>query len=145
MEQQQKNVLPLDTMSKIAAAAHKKKHTLTDSTKHNAKKQKVDNPKNPSKATNSNTKSKKDFHHDDHYMKMMKDGFPYYGSISPCQNYYIANNNDCYKDIADKIGLDDWKALNGVEFNKTFYGMLKAKKTGLKQGTIVKIPTLLVS
>mmetsp|Transcript_32798 Transcript_32798/g.68981 ORF Transcript_32798/g.68981 Transcript_32798/m.68981 type:complete len:1630 (-) Transcript_32798:512-5401(-) len=149
-----------DTISKIApeliaaAAADKKKHALKDSTKHNAKKQKVDhakkqkvdNAKKPSKSstTNKTKKSKNDFNHDDHYMKMMKDGFPEYGSISPCENYYISNNNDCFKNIADKIGLDDWKVLNGVEFNTKFYGALKAN-TLLKQGTIVKIPTLLCS
>ena len=34
--------------------------------------------------------------------------------------------------IADKVGLDDWKELNKVEFNTKFYGILGANSKGCK-------------
>ena len=80
---------------------------MFDPTKDNAasKKQKVDKDtkkkaafkETKKKETKKNKKKSDDWEHDKHYMKMLKDGFPEYGSVSPCQNYYIANNNDCYK------------------------------------------------
>lgn len=115
------------------------KHALHDSTKHNAtnKKQKTGSNKSAAKKT-----KKSDFTHDEHYMKLIANGFPeYYGSVSPCQNYYITKNNDSYNSIADTIGLDDWRALRDMEFNTNFYGQLNAS-TQFQKGTIIKIPTV---
>ena len=110
--------------STTSAADKKKKHALHDSTKHNAtKKQKVSvdtkkqEPKTKKTTTNkkssaSNKKSSasnkksSDWNHDDDYMKLVKDGFPNFGCVSPCGNYYISQLNDSYRSIADKIGLD---------------------------------------
>ncbi|KAL7534170.1 hypothetical protein ACHAXR_005696, partial [Thalassiosira sp. AJA248-18] len=125
----------------VMAASEEKKHALKDSSKHNAtttKKQKVEKKKSSKKKTDV----KNNFTHDSHYLKLIEDGFPtYYGSVSPCQHYYICKTNDCYHSIADKVGLDDWKALNGVEFNTVLYGVLTAN-TQFQRGTIVKIPTI---
>lgn len=88
--------LPTATKAAASSAASSKKHALRDSTKHNAggKKRKT---------------GKKEFTHDDNYMKMLLDGFPKYGAVSPCMSYYISLNNDSYNTIADRVGLDDWK------------------------------------
>ncbi|KAL7541871.1 hypothetical protein ACHAXR_011300 [Thalassiosira sp. AJA248-18] len=77
-------------------------------------------------------------------MKLLKDGFPEYGKVSPCGTYYISNNNDTTMSIAAAIGLDDWKQFNTVEFNRRFYNKLTGRMV-FKQGTVLKIPTQLCS
>ncbi|KAL9179984.1 hypothetical protein ACHAXT_007954 [Thalassiosira profunda] len=132
-------------------AAGKKKPAFRDSNagqkrKAPAKKPAAAKPaKGAKKAPKKAAGSKKgEFVHDDNYMKLLTEGFNNYGSVSPCETYYIANNNDSYGLIADKVGLDDWKELNNVPFNKRFYGKLSARVL-LKKGTIVKIPRELCS
>jgi hypothetical protein len=99
-------------------------------------------PYNKKKATK--TRRDDEFEHDDNYMKMLTEGYPNLGRVSPCLTYYVANNNDTYIEIAGMIGLNgSWKLLNDVEFNKRFYGVLTGN-TLLKSHTVVKIPTNLV-
>ena len=81
------------------------------------------------------------FNHDEHYLKMARDGFPKPGFVSPCKNYYITETKgECYRTIAEKVGMDDWKDLISLSFNLKFYGRITANKTFL-DNTIVKIPT----
>lgn len=132
-----------------------KKHALHDSTKHNATSQepKADAKKKPAprkkkstKANNTNNAKKggkDDFTHDDAYIDMVDEGLPKQGSVDPTQSYYITKTSECYVKIADKVGLDDPKELNKVEFNSRFYGTLKLNQQ-FQRGTIVKIPTELV-
>jgi len=125
--------------TKKAAERKKKKgvkNAFQDSTKHNAttttksKKQKVESTKKaPTTKKSTTKKSKKDeWEHDEHYMKMITEGFPNYGHVSPDQHYYICNSGDSYYSIAEKVGCDRWQAFNDVnlvEFNVRFYGVLK--------------------
>ena len=64
--------------------------------------------------------------------------------MSPCGTYYISKDNDTTRTIATTIGLDDWKVLNDIEFNRRFYTKLTGNML-FKQGTVVKIPTNLCS
>ena len=126
-----------------------KKRALEDSTKHNAAKKTNTGRRGKAKesaARKPAAASKKapvatanDFDHDDHYMKLLQDGFPKPGAVSPCHHYYICQENDTYLRIAEKVGLDDWNLLNEIEFNARFYGLLSITRQ-LKKETIIKLP-----
>ena len=90
-----------------------KKHALHDCTEPYAdKKQNKESTKNVASKIPSTTEAGEDeFNHDDHYMKLLLDGFPSSGAVSPCHNYYVSRNKDTYRSIADTIGLDDWTQL----------------------------------
>ena len=138
----------------------KKAYAMKPSTKHNAaaaKKQKVAGgmsaKRKPAASSYSTKKSytttqfttmpaaRDNFNHDEHYLKMARDGFPKPGFVSPCKNYYITETKgECYRTIAEKVGMDDWKDLISLSFNLKFYGRITANKTFL-DNTIVKIPT----
>jgi len=153
----------------VARHTEKTKKALKPSTYQNAKKRKAEVSK-PKKAANkkqavSKTKtaavskarpaavvvkpkksssSKHDFNHDDAYMHLLENGFPDPGCVSACQNYYVTKNNDTYKSIAEKLGMEDWRQLSKMPFNDRFYG--QAGKTKHKTcvlfaaRTVIKIP-----
>eukprot|EP00984_Skeletonema_dohrnii_P003762 scaffold1299_cov117-Skeletonema_dohrnii-CCMP3373.AAC.7 len=153
----------------VAVHTEKTKKALKPSTYQNAKKRKAEVSK-PKKAANkkqavSKTKtvavpkarpaavvakpkksssSKHDFNHDDAYMHLLENGFPDPGCVSACQNYYVTKNNDTYKSIAEKLGMEDWRQLSKMPFNDRFYG--QAGKTKHKTcvlfaaRTVIKIP-----
>eukprot|EP00986_Skeletonema_menzelii_P019014 scaffold27052_cov169-Skeletonema_menzelii.AAC.2 len=129
----------------------KTKKALQPSTYQNAKKRKADVSK-PKKATNKKqVVSKKksvtvakprdsSFNHDDAYMYLLENGFPDPGCVSGCQNYYVTKNNDTYKTIAEKLGLEDWKQLPNMTFNKRFYGQSNKRQVIFAPRTVIKIP-----
>ena len=141
----------IDTAGAAADAASKEKRL--DKTKekalrggHKKKIPKSTRERNGSGDDDNDDDDDDPFVHDDDYMRMMmSDGFPGRGRVSSCHKYYVTKNSESYKDIAMRIGLDkNWKALSEVEFNKRFYGAIVRGKT-FKGGTVVKIPTHLVS
>lgn len=66
------------------------------------------------------------------------------GYLSSDQCYYITKNNDTFITVCAKIGLDDWKQLAEVPFNKIQYGNLSASRKFFPNYRI-RIPTDLCS
>ncbi len=134
----------------VALHTEKTKKALKPSTQQNAKKRKADVSK-PKKSTNkkqavskravTGAKSKdSSFNHDDAYMYLLENGFPDPGCVSACQNYYVTKNNDTYKTIAEKLGMEDWKQLPNMPFNKRFYGQNNKRQVIFSHRTVIKIP-----
>ncbi len=143
----------------VAQHTEKTKKALKPSTYQNAKKRKADVSK-PAKKAAANKKqavsktktavSKSravtvvkpsgSFNHDDEYMHLLEHGFPEPGCVSACQNYYVTKNNDTYIEIAKNLGMEDWKQLPKIPFNKRFYGQTNKRQVVFAARTIIKIP-----
>lgn len=142
----------------VAQHTEKTKKALKPSTYQNAKKRKADASKPKKAAANKKqavskaktavskaravtvVKPSGSFNHDDEYMHLLENGFPDPGCVSACQNYYVTKNNDTYTEIAKNLGMEDWKQLPAIPFNKRFYGQNNKRQVVFAARTIIKIP-----
>ena len=64
---------------------------------------------------------------------------PRQGYLCKQRAYYICQNNDTYKTIANKLGIKDWKILSRIDFNVKKYGVQGC--VAFRSNTIIRIPS----